>query len=72
MRTPDRQWRVEIYRKPRTREYWYRLVNVATGSIVEPLTIAGVGGLLAEVGVDMAELVDDPDGPTPAANPGAA
>jgi bifunctional non-homologous end joining protein LigD len=56
MQTSDGEWRVEVYRQPRTQFYWYRLVhgdNVADG-----LTIADVQRLLAERGYDMADLTE--------------
>jgi hypothetical protein len=34
------------------RDYWYRLVNIASGSVVEDLTLGGVERLLNEAGVD--------------------
>jgi bifunctional non-homologous end joining protein LigD len=58
MRTPDGRWRVEIYRRPFSRDYWYRLVNVPAGTAVEGLSIAAVQRLLDEAGVDIADLVE--------------
>jgi hypothetical protein len=58
MQTPDGVWRVEVYRRPLTREYWYRLVNVPTGSVVEDLTIGQVEAHLARAGVDRGTLVE--------------
>lgn len=54
METPDGQWRVEVYRTPRTTSYWYRLVH--GDNVVESLTIASVERLLAEAGYDMGDL----------------
>jgi len=42
------------YRQPRTRAYWYRLIQGE--NTVEGLTIGGVHRLLAEAGYDMADL----------------
>jgi bifunctional non-homologous end joining protein LigD len=56
MQTPDGEWRVEVYRQPRTRSYWYRLVH--GDNAVEGLTIAGVERLLAEAGYDLADLTE--------------
>jgi bifunctional non-homologous end joining protein LigD len=62
MQTPDGQWRVEIYRRPRTRNsYWYRLINVPGDNVIDDLTITGVQRLLTEAGVDIADLVDVAD-----------
>lgn len=58
MQTPDGQWRVEVYRRPRSRTYWYRLINVPTGNTVEDLSIASVEQLLANAGVDRSTLVE--------------
>jgi bifunctional non-homologous end joining protein LigD len=56
MQTSDGEWRVEVYRQPRTRFYWYRVIH--GDNIVEGLTIAGVKRLLAEAGYDMADLTE--------------
>jgi bifunctional non-homologous end joining protein LigD len=56
MKTPDGQWRVEVYRQPRTRAYWYRLVH--DDNVLEGLTIASVQRLLAEASYDMADLTE--------------
>jgi bifunctional non-homologous end joining protein LigD len=59
MQTPDGVWRVEVYQRPRSRDsWWYRLVNVPNDSVVEDLSIAAVQRLLAEAGVDVADLVE--------------
>lgn len=74
MQTPDGVWRVEVYRRPRTRNsWWYRLINVPGGNVVEDLTITGVQRLLAEASVELADLVDVPDrAATTQADTGAA
>ena len=56
METPDGAWRVEVYRRPRTSNYWYRLVH--GDNVVEDLTIGTVKRLLAEAGYSMADLED--------------
>lgn len=61
MRTVDGQWRVEVVRRGRTR--WYRVVH--GDNIIDWLAIAGVQRILAEAGVDMADLVDAGDVPPP-------
>jgi bifunctional non-homologous end joining protein LigD len=57
MQTADGEWRVEVYRQPRTQAYWYRLVH--GDNVIEGLSIAGVHRLLAEAGYDVADLTDD-------------
>ncbi len=54
LQTPDGRWRVEIIRRGRDR--FYRLVNA--GNVVDGLHIASVERLLAEAGVDMADLTE--------------
>jgi bifunctional non-homologous end joining protein LigD len=56
MQTSDGAWRIEVYRQPRTRFYWYRVIH--GDNIVEGLTIAGVQRLLAEAAYDMADLTE--------------
>lgn len=51
--TPDRVWRVQVVE--RRRGQWYRLAG--PDGVRDGLTIATVTRLLAEAGVDMAELV---------------
>lgn len=51
--TPDRRWRVEAVRRGRTR--FYRLIN--GDNVLDGLVIATLERLLAEAGVDMADLV---------------
>jgi bifunctional non-homologous end joining protein LigD len=63
MQTPDGAWRVEIYRVPRSRDHWYRLIH--GDNVVEQLTIGGVQRLLAEAGVDIGALVDVDDDAAP-------
>jgi hypothetical protein len=59
MQTPDGAWRVEPYLRPPARgSWWYRLVGTADDSVIEDLTITGVERLLAELGYDVADLVD--------------
>jgi hypothetical protein len=48
MQTPDGEWRIEVYRKPGTRAYWYRLRH--GDNVVESLTIAEVRRLIEEAG----------------------
>ena len=45
---------MEIVRRGRTR--WYRVVR--DGAAIDWLTIGGVERVLAEAGVDMADLID--------------
>lgn len=52
--TPDGRWRVEAIR--RSRNQFYRLIH--GDNVVDGLAIATVERLLAEAGVDMADLVD--------------
>lgn len=54
LQTPDGRWRVEIIR--RGRDHYYRLVH--GDNVIDGLFIATVERLLAEAGVDMADLVD--------------
>lgn len=58
MQTPDGAWVVEIYRQPRSRSFWYRLIHGE--NVVESLTIASVERLLTEAGYDIADLIDVP------------
>jgi bifunctional non-homologous end joining protein LigD len=60
MQTPDGAWRVEVYRQPRSRLWWYRLVHTADDSTVEGLSIGSVQRLLDEAGYDIADLIDCP------------
>jgi hypothetical protein len=55
--TPDGSVRVEAVSAGR--RYWYR-VRVGE-AVYEPLSTAAVGQLLAELGVDRADLVTAPD-----------
>ncbi len=52
MQTPDGAWRVEILRRGRTR--WYRVIHA--DNELDWLTIAAVQRILADAGVDMADL----------------
>jgi hypothetical protein len=54
MQTPDRAWRVEVVRRGRSR--WYRVVNDTRDVELDWLTIAAVERILAEFGVNMADL----------------
>lgn len=56
MQTRDGSWRVEVYPGRDRKTYWYRLVH--GDNVIEALSIASVQRLLAEAGVDMADLVD--------------
>jgi len=56
MQTPDGEWRVEVYRQPRSRTEWYRLIHGE--NVVEGLSLATVLRLLTEAGVDLAELIE--------------
>jgi bifunctional non-homologous end joining protein LigD len=58
METPDGNWRVEVYRPRGAPTFWYRLVNVPGENVIEGLTIGSVQRLLAEAGVDLADLVE--------------
>ena len=61
MQTPDGVWRVEPYLRPPARgSWWYRLINPASDSVIEDLSITGVERLLTEMGYDLAKLVDVP------------
>ena len=55
MQTRDGAWRVEVVRKL-SGQPWYRLIH--GDNVVEHLTIGGVQTLLAEAGVDVAELAE--------------
>jgi bifunctional non-homologous end joining protein LigD len=54
LETADGQWRVEVAQQG-TR-VWYRLVH--NGEVVQPLAIATVQRILADNGIDMADLVE--------------
>jgi bifunctional non-homologous end joining protein LigD len=54
--TADRRWRVEAVR--RGRDHFYRLVH--GDNVIDGLAIATVQRLLAEAGIDMADLVEAP------------
>lgn len=54
MRTPDGRWRVEAVR--RGRDHWYRLVHDDT--VIDAIAIATVERLLAEAGIDLADLTE--------------
>jgi hypothetical protein len=56
MQTRDGQWHVEVYRRPQSSTFWYRLRHA--DNVIEDLSIAGVQRLLAEAGYDMADLED--------------
>jgi hypothetical protein len=60
MQTPDGRWRVEVHRK-RTASgtTWYRLIG--PDGVHDGLTLGQVQHLLAQAGVDMADLVPDED-----------
>jgi hypothetical protein len=60
IQTPDGAWRVEVYRKPRTSDWWYRLVNDERDNTIADLTIGTVERLLEEMGYHLADLVDGP------------
>ena len=59
MESPDGEWRVEIVRRPGSRDFWYRLVH--GDSELDWLTIGQVERILAEAGVDLGDLVDVPE-----------
>ncbi len=61
LQTPGGDRRVEIVRRGRSR--WYRVVN--GNNVVDWLSITAVERILAEAGVDMAELVDANASPEP-------
>jgi bifunctional non-homologous end joining protein LigD len=52
-----------VYRASRSRTWWYRLRH--GDDEIDWLTIGEVTRLLAEAGVDLADLVDVIDGPSP-------
>jgi hypothetical protein len=61
MQTPDGAWRVEPYLRPQARgSWWYRLVGTANDSVIEDLSITGVERLLAQMGYNLADLMDVP------------
>jgi hypothetical protein len=61
MQTPDGAWRVEPYLRPQSPgSWWYRLISPTSDNMIEDLSITGVERLLAEMGYDLAELVDVP------------
>ena len=62
LETGDGRWRVEAIR--RGGDQFYRLVH--GDNVVDGLVIATVERLLAEAGVDMADLFEVPDRSTPA------
>lgn len=52
MQTPGGDWRVEVVRHASGR--WYRLIH--RDNVIDFLTIGRVAELLAQAGVDMADL----------------
>lgn len=52
VQTPDGAWRVEAVRRGTSR--WYRIVH--GDDVLDWLTIAAVQRILAEAGVDLADL----------------
>ncbi len=56
MQTPDGKWVVEIYRRPHSTSWWYRLRRGE--NVVEDLSIGSVERILAEAGYDLADLQD--------------
>jgi hypothetical protein len=71
MQTPDGAWRVEVVRRGRT--HWYRIVH--GDNQLDWLTIAAVGRILGEAGIDLADLVevtDPPSGPVDNCHPSVA
>ena len=52
MQTPDGAWRVEIVKRGQTQ--WYRIIH--DDSVLDWLSIAAVQRILAEAGVDIADL----------------
>ena len=54
MRTPDGDWRVEVIKRGRTR--WYRITH--QDNELDWLSIAAVQRILAEAGIDMADLTE--------------
>ena len=55
MQTPDGAWRVEVVRH-QSGGRWYRLVHGE--NVVDYLTIGRVAELLAQAGIDMADLAE--------------
>ncbi len=71
MQTPDGAWRVEVVKRGRNR--WYRIRH--GDDELDWLSIDAVQRILAEAGVDLADLhevVDQPVGPVDNAEHGAA
>lgn len=71
MQTPDAEWRVEVVRRGSAR--WYRIVH--GDNELDWLSIAAVERILAESGVDMAQLEaagEPPAGAVDRADHGAA
>lgn len=68
LQTPDGQWRVEIVRRGRDR--FYRLVH--HDNVIDGMAIATVERLLAEAGVDIADLVEATTNPSKAVQQGGA
>jgi hypothetical protein len=52
MQTPDGSWRVEIVKRGQTQ--WYRIIH--DDNILDWLSIAAVHRILAEAGIDLADL----------------
>lgn len=61
MRTPDGDWRVEVIKRGRTR--WYRVTH--RDNELDWLSIAAVQRILAEAGIDMADLTEAVEPPPP-------
>ncbi len=57
MQTPDGLWRVEVVRRSGQRTRWYRIVRGDDDAVLDWLAIAAVERILAEAGVDIAQLV---------------
>jgi bifunctional non-homologous end joining protein LigD len=64
MQTRDGQWRVEAVREnrslPNRRPYISEHYRLPRRQVVDGLVIASVQRLLAEAGVDMADLIEGP------------
>lgn len=58
LQTPDGRWRVEIVQQGA--QVFYRLINGE--DVVDKLAIASLQLKLAEAGVDMADMVEVPEG----------
>jgi hypothetical protein len=68
MQTPDGGWRVEVVKRGSSR--WYRIVH--GDNEIDLLTIAAVQRILADAGVDMADMAETVGAPDRGIDSGAA